>query len=202
MLNLTPNLLSDHISTNSCLSFIKLLTSPVVAALKSSKNDWAIESKLVFDEPIDLIANIDGTIHEKEHSIHRFQFIIDYLTLLKLKRLKMFHDEDHVVLVTDIIPCVVAMSVWIGVVLEAEELFEVFKEFAIQEVRVNGALHIFWQLLQEFGVITDHSLILVVLPFVVKIVLHIHFELDVQALALVELDKEAKELREVVAIIK
>jgi len=203
ILEWSPILLSDHVASTCSKGLVNKKTPFIKTSFKTTNHCLSRISHFKMNLLIDFISNIVEPVLYENNLVNVIQFRKEKRCLVIVHWLQILQNFDHELLVLEISPSVITVSIWTLVIWNAEVPPEVLKESFEQEVCINSSLDFDGKLFDNFSVcISWDWLVFVVTPSVIEEFFHVVFHFELNTLALVKLLKKAKEFWEVVSIIK
>ena len=167
----------------------------MVAALEATDQGVSLQPHPVFHNTVDVVSNVNSTIHDEVYSVHVVKLVVDYCPFRVFYRLKVPQKVYHEVTVCWTVPVQVSILVLGLKVLKLKESLELKNKASEQKVFINSYLYLLRELLKNGNIsFRLNGNIPVIVPLVVEVLLHVHLEIMFDRVPLVEIVKQPKEL--------
>ena len=198
-----PVHLAHDESVGKGFGFVYYLRPAVVAAFEASENVWTLETYFEPYLAIDLVANVDLTLHGEGNFIYGLKLLKHNLSWQVSDGLQMLQKVRHKVLKFRVEKCPETFLLLRKMIFKGKVLSMPEKKATVQKVRKYSILNVFRHLIQYNQILwCQHGLICVIFPFVIKEILDLFFYLNLKVKIFVKEFDHSKKFTQVVSIIE
>tara|TARA_B110000285_G_C15052746_1_gene577891 strand:- start:241 stop:819 length:579 start_codon:yes stop_codon:yes gene_type:complete len=148
----SPVLLSDDVAAASCEGLVNKKTSFIKASFEPTNHCLSWISHFKVDLLIDFITNVIETVFHENNLINIIKLCEEESRFVVVNRFKLLQNLDHELLVLEIGPSIVTMSMFALVVWNTEVSSKVLKETFKQEVSIDGPLDLNRKLFDQVSI--------------------------------------------------